>query len=90
MRLLLFIATLFLWALIIYFTIENELPEDGAALIGFPKPFITIYHDEMTGKFVRTWSYLGVILNILLLILIYFGLLLLRKKVLIRKANKVS
>jgi hypothetical protein len=85
MQLLLFIVSLFFWSLIIYFTTVNDIPGDGAAFIGFPKPFIEIHHDEVTGEFVKTWDYFGVTLNIVLLILIYMGLSLLRKKALTKK-----
>jgi hypothetical protein len=88
MRFLLVIVTLLLWIVIILLTSVDNLAIDGANIYGYPRPFVTIYNDEFTGKDVVTWNNLGIFLNVLLFIFIFMVLNELRKKILAR--NKLS
>ena len=86
MRIILYtFYSLLIWLTIILITSDERLATDGSNIYGFPKAFLELYFDEFEHKYVWKWNYLGVILNMLLLILIYTGLNQLRKYVLARK-----
>lgn len=80
MRIWLFIFTLFLWGILLLINMENNIPSDGVAFIGFPKAFLEIVQNPITGKYVKIFNYLGIILNILVIGVIYLGISLLRRK----------
>jgi hypothetical protein len=88
MRVWLVILSLFLWVVILLITLENNIPSDGAAYIGFPKTFLEIVHNPMTGEYVKRWNYLGLVLNILVVGLIFLGLSMLQRKIFIKKDTK--
>jgi hypothetical protein len=87
MRVMMVVLSLFFWILMLLITLENNIPSDGAAYIGFPKSFLEIHHNPMTGEYVKRWNYLGLILNILVVGLIYTGLSMLQRKKIIEKAT---
>jgi hypothetical protein len=85
MRVLRFFLPWLLWLVLTILTIDNNIPSDGSANIGFPNMFVSITHNPLSGEYTYKFSIKGVLLNPLIIFflycLIYFIKKLSRKKV---------
>jgi hypothetical protein len=88
MRLFKFILPWLIWSVSTFITIDNDLPTDGSAKIGFPCVIVSITHNPIIGEYSYRFSKQGVILNFLFILLIYIGIYFLIKRKRATDSNK--
>lgn len=83
-----FVVPWLIWLVLTFITVDNNLPSDGSANIGFPCILVSITHNPIIGEYSYRISKQGILLNILFILLIYFGINFLIKRKRAKDSNK--